>query len=129
MSNPVETKEQLKSLDQFAGYFHKHDIHYRNRAWLIRNKEAYYSNFWFSDKTIFFSIVRALEELNKIYTLIIILPVFILGCNTNIIEEKEVTKKINSLDLNIFSKSGDKKYSITSPYSIYDNIKDKFEFN
>ena len=30
--------------------------------------------------------------------------------------------------MNIFTKTGDKKYSIKSPYSIYDNIKNKFQF-
>ena len=64
--------------------------------------------------------------MNKIYKLIIILPLVILGCTTNVNKENKFTKKINSLDLNIFSKSGDKKYSITSPYSIYDNLEDKF---
>jgi len=66
--------------------------------------------------------------MNKIYRLIIILHFFILGCTSNVFEENKVTKEINSLDLNIFSKSGDKKYSISSPYSIYDNITDKFQF-
>ena len=66
--------------------------------------------------------------MNKIYKLIIILPLVILGCTTNVNKENKFTKKINSLDLNIFSKNGDKKYSITSPYSIYDNLEDKFHF-
>ena len=66
--------------------------------------------------------------MNNIYRLIFIIPIFILGCTTNVIEENKVTKKIDNLDLNIFSKSGDKKYHITSPYSIYNNIKDEFQF-
>ena len=66
--------------------------------------------------------------MNKILWLIIVLPLFILGCNSNVNKENKITKKINSLELNIFSKSGDKKYSITSPYSIYDNLEDKFHF-
>ena len=59
--------------------------------------------------------------------LIIIIPIFIIGCSTNLIEENKVTKEINSLDLNIFSKNGDKKYSIKSPYSTYNNIINKFQ--
>ena len=66
--------------------------------------------------------------MNKAHRLIIIITFFIIGCTPNVIEENRVTKKINNLDLNIFSKSGDKKYSIKSPYSIYDNIKNKFQF-
>ena len=66
--------------------------------------------------------------MNNIYRLILILQVFLLGCTPSVIKEKKITKKINSLDLNIFTKTGDKKYSIKSPYSIYDNIKNKFQF-
>ena len=66
--------------------------------------------------------------MNNLYKLILSLPIFIVGCAPNIIEEKDFAKEINSLDLNIFSKDGEKKYSITSPHSIYDNFKNKFEF-
>ena len=66
--------------------------------------------------------------MNKIYRLIFILQVFLLGCTPSVINKNEITKKINSLDLNIFTKTGEKKYSIKSPYSIYDNIKNKFQF-
>ena len=66
--------------------------------------------------------------MNKIYRLIFILQVFLVGCTPSVIKENEITKKINSLDLNIFTKTGEKKYSIKSPYSIYDNIKNKFQF-
>ena len=66
--------------------------------------------------------------MNNIYIFIIILAAFILGCTPKIIEEDKVTKKIDTLDLNIFSKSGDKKYSIKSPSSIYDAIKNEFQF-
>ena len=61
------------------------------------------------------------------YRLIIFLPLFILGCAPNVIDENKVIQKINSLDMTIFSKSGDKIYSITSPNSSYDNIELKFE--
>jgi len=50
-----------------------------------------------------------------------------LGCAPNVIEENKVMQKIESLDMTIFSKSGDKKYSITSPNSSYNNIELKFE--
>ena len=66
--------------------------------------------------------------MNNLYKLILILPIFIIGCAPNIIEKKDFTKEINNLDLNIFSENGEKKYTITSPYSIYDNFKNKFQF-
>ncbi len=65
--------------------------------------------------------------MNNIYRLIILLPVFIIGCAPNKIKENKVIQKINSLDMNIFSKSGDKLYSITSPNSIYNNNELRFE--
>ena len=59
--------------------------------------------------------------MNNIYNLLIIVSFIILGCSPNVIKEKKTKLKINSLDLNMFSKSGDKIYSITSPYSSFDN--------
>jgi len=50
-----------------------------------------------------------------------------LGCAPSVIDENKVIQKIDSLDMTIFSKSGDKIYSITSPNSSYDNI--DLEFN
>ena len=49
------------------------------------------------------------------------------GCSPNVMEEKKIIQKINSLDMKIFSKTGDKIYSITSPNSSYNNIESKFE--
>ena len=67
--------------------------------------------------------------MNNLYKLLLILPIFIIGCAPSIIEEKkDFAKEINSLDLNIFSKNGEKKFSISSPYSIYDNFKNNFQF-
>ena len=67
--------------------------------------------------------------MNKLYRLLVIfMPFFILGCTTNVFEENKITKEINNLNLNIFSKNGDKKYSIKSPYSTYNNIINKFQF-
>ena len=65
--------------------------------------------------------------MSKIYRLIIFLPFFILGCSPNAIDENKVIQKIDSLDMNIFSKRGKKLYSITSPNSIYNNSELKFE--
>ena len=64
----------------------------------------------------------------NIYRIIIFIPFFIFGCAPNVIEENKVIQKIDSLDMNIFSKSGDKIYSITSPNSIYNINELKFKF-
>ena len=66
--------------------------------------------------------------MNNLYRFLIIIPFFILGCTPNIIEENKVTKEINNLNLNIFSNNGDKKFTIKSPYSTYNNIINKLQF-
>ena len=63
----------------------------------------------------------------NIHKLIIFFPVIILGCTPNVVEENKILQKIDSLDMNIFSNKGDKKYSITSPFSSFDNVDLKFE--
>jgi LPS export ABC transporter protein LptC len=65
--------------------------------------------------------------MNKIFRLIIFIPFFILGCKPNVVKENKTTQKIESLTMNIFSKSGDKLYSISSPNSIYNNSELRFE--
>ena len=66
--------------------------------------------------------------MTNIYRLIIFLPFLLLGCTPNVIEENKLVQKIESLDMNIFSKKGDIIYSITSPDASYNNSKLKFEF-
>ena len=65
--------------------------------------------------------------MSNIYRLIIFIPFVILGCAPNVIEESKVIQKIESLDMKIYSKDGDKIYAITSPKSSYDLSKLKFE--
>ncbi len=50
-----------------------------------------------------------------------------IGCAPALIDENKVIQKIDSLDMTIFSKSGDKIYSITSTKSSYDIGELKFE--
>ncbi len=64
--------------------------------------------------------------MNNIYRLLLILPVVILGCTPSKIEENKAIQKIVRLDMNIFSKKGEKIYSITSPNSKYDKVKLRF---
>ena len=65
--------------------------------------------------------------MSKNYRLIIFLTLFMFGCAPSVNDENKVIQKIDSLDMTIFSNSGDKIYSITSPNSSYDNIELKFE--
>ena len=66
--------------------------------------------------------------MNNKYKLIIFLSFFILGCKPNIFNDNKIIQKIDSLNMNIFSNKGEKIYSITSPYSSYDNKKLEFQF-
>ena len=65
--------------------------------------------------------------MNNIFKLFVLFQVFIFGCTPNLIEENKIIQRIDSLDMNIFSKRGDRKYSISSPYSSYDNIEQEFQ--
>ena len=65
--------------------------------------------------------------MSKVYRLIIFLAFLIFGCTPNVNKENKVIQKIESLDMNIFSKKGDKMYSISSPNSIYNKSELKFE--
>ena len=66
--------------------------------------------------------------MNKIFKIIFCFQFFILGCAPIAIEDnKVILKKIESLNMNIFSKKGDKIYSISSPNSTYDKV--NLEFN
>ena len=65
--------------------------------------------------------------MSKNYRLIIFLTLFMLVCAPNVIDENKVIQKIDSLDMNIFSNEGEKIYSVKSPYSSYDKIKQKFQ--
>ena len=61
--------------------------------------------------------------MNRIYKLISFFPILILGCTPNVIEDNKARQKIDSLDMDIFSRKGEKIYNITSPNSIYDKVK------
>ena len=63
--------------------------------------------------------------MNKIYRLISFFPILIVGCTPNVIEDN-VKQKIDNLDMIIYSKKGDKIYSIISPNSTYDKIQLNF---
>jgi LPS export ABC transporter protein LptC len=61
--------------------------------------------------------------MNKVFRLLIFLPFFIIGCSPNVIEENKLIQKMENFHMNIFSKGGEKIYSITSPNSKYNKIK------
>jgi len=65
--------------------------------------------------------------MTKIYRLLIFLPFVMLGCGPNPIEENKLIQKVDSLDMNIFSKKGKKIYAIKSPDSNYNINEQKFD--
>ena len=62
----------------------------------------------------------------KLHKLIIIFPFFLAGCKPNIINDTKLIQSIDSLDMNIFSNKGEKIYSIKSPNTNYDKVKNAF---
>ena len=64
--------------------------------------------------------------MNRIYNLIYFLPILIIGCTPNVLEENKIKQKIDKLDMIIFSEKGDKIYSVISPNSTYDKIQLNF---
>ena len=65
--------------------------------------------------------------MNRLYKLLLVLPLIIIGCKNKEIDEKYLSQSINSLNMNIFSKEGEKLISIKSPYSKYDKEKNSFD--
>ena len=62
----------------------------------------------------------------RVHRLIYFFPILILGCTPNAIDKNNVKQKIDNLDMIIYSKKGDKIYSIISPNSTYDKIQLNF---
>ena len=50
--------------------------------------------------------------MNRWYKLFLILPIIIIGCKNKEIDEKYLSQSINTLDMNIFSKEGEKLISM-----------------
>ena len=65
--------------------------------------------------------------MNRWYKLFLILPLIIIGCKNKEIDEKYLSQSINTLNMNIFSKEGEKLISIKSPYSNYDKERNTFD--
>ena len=65
--------------------------------------------------------------MNKLYVLLFLIPITILGCKSLENDSQIINQSINTLNMNIFSNEGKKLLSIKSPYSNYD--KDKNIFN
>ena len=64
--------------------------------------------------------------MNKLYILLLIIPIFIFGCKTKEIDDKKVSLSIDSLNMNIFSNKGKKLLTIKSPYSNYNKESNTF---
>ena len=65
--------------------------------------------------------------MNRLYKLLLLLPLIIIGCKNKEIDEKYLSQSINTFNMNIFSKEGKKLISIKSPYSNYDKEKNIFD--
>ena len=57
--------------------------------------------------------------MNKLYNLLLIIPLLIVGCKTIEKDDKKFSLSIDSFNMNIFSNEGKKLLTINSPYSNY----------
>ena len=55
------------------------------------------------------------------------MPLIIVGCKNNELDQKYISQSINTLNMNIFSKDGQKLLSIKSPHSNYDKDRNTFD--
>ncbi len=65
--------------------------------------------------------------MNRLYKLLLLIPLIIIGCKNTEIDDKYISQSINTLNMSIFSKEGEKLFSIKSPYSYYDKERNTFE--
>ena len=59
--------------------------------------------------------------MNNMYKVIILFSLLVYGCKTRDIENKNINQSIDSFNMNIYTKEGNKMFSIKSPISQYDN--------
>ena len=62
----------------------------------------------------------------RLYNLLFIISIIIVGCKTREIDNKTINQSINSLFMNIYSNDGEKLLTIKSPQSNYDIKKNTF---
>ena len=65
----------------------------------------------------------------KFYKLLFLIPIFIIGCKSNSLINKDFSQVIYNFDMNIFSTEGEKLFSIKSPSSSYENKSNIFKLN
>ena len=65
--------------------------------------------------------------MNKLFKLLFLVPIFIVGCKSNSLINKDISQVIDNIDMNIFSSEGEKLFSIKSPYSSYENNSNIFK--
>ena len=65
--------------------------------------------------------------MNKLFKLFFLIPIFIVGCKSNSLINKDFSQVIDNIDMNIFSTEGEKLFSIKSPYSSYENNSNIFK--
>ena len=64
--------------------------------------------------------------MNRWFKLCLILPLIIIGCKNKEIDEKYLSQSINTMNMNIFSRKGEKLITIKSPFSNYDRERNTF---
>ena len=65
--------------------------------------------------------------MNRLYKLLLLLPLIIIGCKNKELDEKYLSQSINTMNMNIYTKEGENLLTIKSPYSYYDKKRNTFD--
>ncbi len=64
--------------------------------------------------------------MNKIYKLLFLIILLVVGCKTKEIDDNIMTQSIDNMNMNIFSNEGEKLLKIESPYSMFNKENNTF---
>ena len=64
--------------------------------------------------------------MSKLFKVLILLSIFVSGCKSENIFEKKIIQRIDKFNMNVYTKDGNKIYSIESPTSSYNRQENSF---
>ena len=64
--------------------------------------------------------------MNRLYKLLFLMPIIIVGCKSPDLSNKKFSQVFNKFDMNIYSTEGNKILTIKSPNSNYDAVNNIF---
>tara|TARA_B100000989_G_scaffold278248_1_gene239877 strand:+ start:99 stop:725 length:627 start_codon:yes stop_codon:yes gene_type:complete len=65
--------------------------------------------------------------MTRLYKVLLLIPFIVIGCKNKELDDRYLSQSINTLNMDIFSKEGEKLISIKSPSSYYDKERNTFD--